>query len=117
MAGHGIHQELTRTVSWSTSMATATYALDVIYEGQQWIVDQIQNVAIPVAKDVDGLKATTAGYDAIRITDIPPTRAILARRIEPHFRRRLIQNNPKSYLVPGEADGIMDDEDIPSPDW
>jgi hypothetical protein len=61
----GINRKLARTVSWSTSMATATYGLDVIYEGQQWIVDQIQKVAVRIAKDVAGLKATTAGCDAI----------------------------------------------------
>jgi hypothetical protein len=66
MAGYGINRKLARTVSWSTSMATATYGLDVIYEGQQWIVDQIQKVVIRIAKDVPGLKATTAGRDAIR---------------------------------------------------
>jgi hypothetical protein len=35
MAGHGVNRKLARTVSWATSMATATYRLDVIYEGQQ----------------------------------------------------------------------------------
>jgi hypothetical protein len=70
MSGHGINRKLARTVSWSTSMATATYGLDVIYEGQQWIVDQIQKVAVRIAKDVAGLKPTTAGCDAIRSADI-----------------------------------------------
>jgi hypothetical protein len=77
MAAHGINRKLARTVSWSTSMATATYGLDVIYEGQQWIVDQIQKVAVRIAKDVAGLRATTAGCDAILSADIPTTRAML----------------------------------------
>jgi hypothetical protein len=34
MAAYGINRKLARTVSWSTSMATATYGLDVIYGGQ-----------------------------------------------------------------------------------
>jgi hypothetical protein len=59
MGGHGINRKLARTVLWSTSMATATYGLDVIDKGQQWIVDQIQKVAVRIAKDVAGLKATT----------------------------------------------------------
>jgi ribonuclease HI len=116
MAGHGINRKLARTVSWSTSMATATYGLDVIYEGQQWIVDQIQKVAVRIAKDVAGLKATTAGCDAIRSADIPPTRAMLDRRTERHFMRMLTQNNQNSDLVPDEADGMVDGEDIPSLD-
>jgi hypothetical protein len=116
MAGHGINRKLARTVSWSTSMATATYGLDVIYEGQQWIVDQIQKVAVRIAKDVAGLKATTVGCDAIRSADIPPTRAMLDRRTERHFMRMLTQNNPNSDLVPDEADGMVDEEDIPSLD-
>jgi ribonuclease HI len=116
MAGHGINRKLARTVSWSTSMATGTYGLDVIYEGQQWIVDQIQKVAVRIAKDVAGLQATTAGCVAIRSADIPPTRAMLDRRTERHFMRMLTQNNPNSDLVPDEADGIVDEEDIPSLD-
>jgi hypothetical protein len=97
-------------------MATATYGLDVIYEGQQWIVDQIQKVAVRIAKDVAGLRATTAGCDAIRSADIPPTRAMLDRRTERHFMRMLTQNNPNSDLIPDEADGMVDEEDIPSLD-
>jgi hypothetical protein len=89
MGGYGINRKLAPTVSWSTSMATATYRLDVIYEGQQWIVNQIQKVAIRTAKDVAGLKATTAGSDAIRSADIPPTRAMLDRWTERHFMRML----------------------------
>jgi hypothetical protein len=38
MAVHGINRQLARTVSWSTAMATATYGIEVIYEGQQRIV-------------------------------------------------------------------------------
>jgi hypothetical protein len=55
MAGHGINRKLARTVSWSTSMGTATYELDVISEGQKYIVDQIQNVAVRISKDVAGV--------------------------------------------------------------
>jgi hypothetical protein len=32
--------------SWSTAMATVTYRIEVMYEGQQWIVDQIQKVNV-----------------------------------------------------------------------
>jgi hypothetical protein len=116
MAAHGINRKLARTVSWSTSMATATYGLDVIYEGQQWIVDQIQKVAVRIAKDVAGLRATTAGCDAIRSADIPLTWAMLDRWTERHFMRMLTQNNPNSDLIPDEADGMMDEQDIPSLD-
>jgi hypothetical protein len=51
MAAHGINRKLARTISWSTTMATATYGLDVIYEVQQWIVDKIHTVAVKIAKD------------------------------------------------------------------
>jgi hypothetical protein len=73
MAAHGINRKLARTVAWST----ATYGMGVIYEGQQWIVDKIQMVNVKIAKDIAGLKATTAGCDAIRSADIPPTRVML----------------------------------------
>jgi hypothetical protein len=100
---------------WEThTVATPRWKIDVIYEGEQWIVDQIQKVAVRIAKDVAGLKATTAGCDAIRSADIPPTRAMLDRRTERHFMRMLTQNNPNSDLVPDEADGMVDEEDIPS---
>jgi hypothetical protein len=97
-------------------MATATYGLDVIYEGQQWIVDQIQKVAVRIANDIAVLNATTAGCDAIRSADIPPTRAMLDRCTEHHFMRMLTQNNQNCDLVPDEADGMVDEEDIPSLD-
>jgi hypothetical protein len=113
MAAHGINRKLARTVSWSTTMATATYGLDVIYEGQQWIVDKIQTVAVKIAKDTAGLKATTAGCDAIRCADIPPTRAMLDRHTERQFLRMLTQNNSNSDLIPDEPDGTVDEQDLP----
>jgi hypothetical protein len=116
MAGHGINRMLARTVSWSTRMATATYGLDVIYDGQQWIVDKIQKVAVRIAKDVARLNATTAGCEAIRSADFRPTRAMLDWRTERHFMSMLTQNNPNSDLVPDEADGMVDEEDISSLD-
>jgi hypothetical protein len=58
-------------------MTIATYGIEVIYKGQQWIVDKIQKVNTRIAKDVAGLRATTVGCDAIRSADIPPTRPML----------------------------------------
>jgi hypothetical protein len=66
-------------------MATATYGMEVIYEGQQWIADQIQKVNVKIAKDIAGLRATTAGCEAIRSANIPTTRAMLDRRAERHL--------------------------------
>jgi hypothetical protein len=97
-------------------MATVTYGLDVIYESQQWIVEQIQKVAFRITKDVAGLRATTAGCDAIRSADFPPTQAMLDRRTECHFIKMLTQTNPNSNLIHDEADGMVDEEDIPSLD-
>jgi hypothetical protein len=77
---------------------------------------QCRAASLRIAKDVGGLKATTAGCDAIRSADIPPTRAMLDRRTERQFMRMLTQNNPNSDLVPDEADGMVDEEDIPSLD-
>jgi hypothetical protein len=116
MAGHVLNQKLARTVSWSTSMATATYELDIIYEGEKWIVGQIQKVAVRIANDRPRLRATRAGFDAIKSTDIPPTRVLLDRWTEHHFMRMLTQNYPDSDLIPVEADGMVDKEDIPSLD-
>jgi hypothetical protein len=49
MAAHGISRKLARRVAWSTTMATATYGIEIIYESQQWIIDQIQEVNVKVA--------------------------------------------------------------------
>jgi hypothetical protein len=116
MAAYGINRKLARTVAWSTAMATATYGIEVMYEGQQWIVDQIQKVNVKIAKDIAGLKSTTAGCDAIRSADTPPTRAMLDRRTASHFIRLLTQKNSNSDLIPDELDGMVDEEDIPTLD-
>jgi hypothetical protein len=92
-------------------MTTATYGIEVIYEDHQWIVGQ--KLSTKIAKDVAGLKSTTAGCDAIRSSDIPPTRAMLDRRAERHFMRLLTKKNSNSDLIPDEPDGLVDDEDIP----
>jgi hypothetical protein len=113
IAAHGINRKLARTISWSTTMATATYGLDVIYEGQQWIVDQIHTVAVQIARDTAGFKATTVGCDAIRSADIPPTRAILDRCTERLFLRILTQNISNSDLIPDEPDCIVDEQYLP----
>jgi hypothetical protein len=118
MAAHGINRKLARTVAWSTTMATATYGMEVIYEGQQWIVDKIQTVNVRIAKDIAGLKATTAGCNAIRSADIPPTRAMLDRRTERHFLRLISQKNTKNELIPEDPEDILvlDDGDLPTLD-
>jgi hypothetical protein len=113
MAAHGINRKLARAGSWSTTTATATYGLDVIYEGQQWIVDQIQTVAVNIAKDTARLKATTAGCDVISSADISPTRARLDRHTQRQFLRILTQNNYNSDLRPDEPDGMVDEQDLP----
>jgi hypothetical protein len=97
------------TVSWSTAMTSATYGIEVIYEGQQWIVHQIQKVNTRVAKNVAGLRTTTAGCDAIRSADIPPTCPMLNRRAERHFMRLLTQNT-SSDLIPDEPDWMVDED-------
>jgi UTP:GlnB (protein PII) uridylyltransferase len=97
---HGTNRKLARTVTWSTTMATATYGMEVICEGQQWIFDQIQKANAKIAKDISGLRVTTAGCDAIRIADIPPTRVTLDRRAERHLLRLLTQKNSNSDLIP-----------------
>jgi hypothetical protein len=70
-------------------------------------------VAVKIPKDTAGLKATTPGCDAIRSTDIPPTRAMLDRRTERLFLQILTQNNSNSDLIPDEPDGTVDQKDLP----
>jgi hypothetical protein len=49
------------------------YGIGIIYEGQQWTINQIQKVNVKIAKDVAGLKDMTAGCDAIRSANMPAT--------------------------------------------
>jgi hypothetical protein len=104
MAAHSINRKLARTVSWSTKIATATYGIEVIYEGQQWIVDRIQKVAVRIAKDIAGLQDTIVACDAIHSADIPPTCPMLDCRIERHFLRLLTQKNTNNDLILQEPD-------------
>jgi hypothetical protein len=77
---------------------------------------QIQKVSVKIAKDIAGLKSTTAGCDAMRSADTPPTRAMLDRRAERHFMRLLPRKNSKSDPIPDKPDGMVDEDDIPTLD-
>jgi hypothetical protein len=94
-------------------MATATYGIEIIYEGQQWIVDQIQKVVVRIAKDIAGLRGTIAGCEEIHSADIPPTRPMLYRRTKWYFLKLLTQKNTNSDLIPQEPDGMVDEKDLP----
>jgi hypothetical protein len=37
------------------------HGIEVMYEGQQWIVDQIQKVNVKIAKDIAGFKVNDRG--------------------------------------------------------
>jgi phage-related minor tail protein len=100
MAAHGINRKLAQIVSWSTAIATAIYGFEIIYKGQQWIVDQIQKVAVRIAKDIAVLRGTTAACNIIHKADIPSTHLMLDCRTEQHFLRFLTQNNTNSDLIP-----------------
>jgi uncharacterized protein (UPF0218 family) len=97
-------------------MATATYGLDVIYGLHNGSLTKSKQVPIQITKDVAGLNATTAACDAIRSADIPPIWAILDRQIKRHCIRKQSQNNSNVHLVTDKADGIVDEEHIPSLD-
>ena len=91
-------------------MTTATYGSEVMYLGQQWMADRIQTVATTIAKDIAGLRKTSAGCDAIRTAGIPTTKAMLDRRVERHFIRLLTQQNPNKGLIQlGEDDSHYED--------
>jgi hypothetical protein len=79
-------------------------------------VNKIQTVNVKIAKNIAELKAITAGCDAIRSADIPPTRAMLDRRTERHFLRLISQKNTNSDLIPDDPEDILDEEDLPTLD-
>jgi hypothetical protein len=83
----------------------------LVIQGVRLYLVELKNPKI--AKDIAGLKATTAGCDAIRSADIPPTRAMLDRWTECHFLRLIAQNNTDSDMIPDEPDDILDEEQLP----
>jgi ribonuclease HI len=48
----GINSKLARTVAWSTSMATAAYGIEAIWEGQTWIVQSFHKLTAQIGRDV-----------------------------------------------------------------
>jgi hypothetical protein len=97
----GINRKLARTVAWSTSMATAAYGIEAIWEGQPWIVQSFHKLTARIGRDVSGTFASTMGVDAIREAVTPPTRAALDRRTERQFIRMITNSNehPCKYYV------------------
>jgi hypothetical protein len=57
----GINRKLARTVAWSTSMATAAYGIEAIWEGQPWIVQSFHKLTARIGRDVSGTFASTMG--------------------------------------------------------
>jgi hypothetical protein len=55
MATYRISKKLAHIVAWCTIMATASYAIEVIFEAQQWSVDSIQKVDFKIATNIAGL--------------------------------------------------------------
>jgi hypothetical protein len=83
----GIDRRLAHIVAWSTSMSTAAYGIEAIWEGQQWIVDSFQMLTTRIAQDVGGTFRSAKQQDMIREAATPPTRAALDRRTQRHFIR------------------------------
>jgi hypothetical protein len=69
----GINRKLARTVAWSTSMATAAYGIEAIWEGQPRIVQSFHMLTARIGSDVSGTFASIMGVDAIREATTPPT--------------------------------------------
>jgi hypothetical protein len=57
----GINRKLAHTVAWSTSMATAAYGIEAIWEGQPWIVQSFHKLTARIGRDVSGTFASTMG--------------------------------------------------------
>jgi hypothetical protein len=103
----GINRKLARTVAWSTSMGTAAYGIEAIWEGQPWIVQSFHKLTARIGRDVSGTFASTMGVDAIREAATPPTRAALDRRTERQFIRMITNSNEhpcKNYVDEWDQD-------------
>jgi hypothetical protein len=103
----GINRKLARTVAWSTSMATAAYGIEAIWEGQLWIVQSFHKLTARIGRDVSGTFSFTMGVDAIREAATPRTRAALDRRTERQFIRMITNSNEhpcKNYVDEWDQD-------------
>jgi hypothetical protein len=69
-----INRKLARTVAWSTSMATAVYGIEAIWERHPWIEHSFHKLTAFIGRDLSGTFASTMGVDAIREAATPPTR-------------------------------------------
>jgi hypothetical protein len=103
----GINREHAHTVAWSTSMATAAYGIEAIWEGQPWIVQSFHKLTARIGRDLSGTFASTMGVDAIREAATPPTRAALDRRTERQFIRMITNSDEhpcKNYVDEWDQD-------------
>jgi hypothetical protein len=105
-----------RTVTGLSMKATAIYGIEVISKGQQWIVDQIKNVNVKIAKVITQLKSMTARCDERRNADTLPIRAMVDRCIEYHVIRLLSSTNSNTDHVADALDGQVNESDIPNGD-
>jgi hypothetical protein len=97
----GINRKLARTLAWSTSMATAAYGIEAIWEGQPWNVQSFHKLTARISRDVSGTFASPMGVYAIREAATPPARAALGRRTERQFIRLITKSNEhpcKNYI-------------------
>jgi ribonuclease HI len=102
MNSNGIPRKLARKVAWAVSMATASYGVEALWEGQKWMLDGFHRLTVAIGRTVAGTFSTAKGEDAIRAADTPPAEPMLNRRRE----RLLISamaaptNTPKRALLP-----------------
>jgi hypothetical protein len=74
MTANGIRRKLARKVGWAVAMSTAAYGIELMWEGQAWLLEGFHRLSVNIGRCVAGTFSTAKGEDAIRAADIPPNR-------------------------------------------
>lgn len=61
MGANGTPRKLARKIAWAVAMATATYGIEGIWEGQQWLLDGFTKLTTAIARTVARTFSTTKG--------------------------------------------------------
>jgi hypothetical protein len=61
MNANGILRKLARKMAWAVAMSTATYGIEEIREGQQWLLDGSNKLTTAIGRAVAGTFSTAKG--------------------------------------------------------
>jgi hypothetical protein len=107
MSANGIPRKLARKVAWALAMATASYGVEALWEGQKWMLDGFHRLTVAIGRTVAGTFSTAKREDAIRAADTPPAEPMLNLKTQPSRPppppRSFIQDSHDSCAGPSDS--------------